>query len=304
MICGDTEINARCRRLPPNHNIHLFMNGISRLSRISGAEHNQICCFVLGLVIDIRLPNNLHNGHLLAAVSGMLDFLYLSQYPVHTSESLDWQDNAFELFHMNKSIFVDLGLCVHFCISKLHNRRHYRPHIELFGTTDNFNTQYTERLHIDFTKNAYRATNFKDPFSQMTIWIIHQEKILAHEQYINWRLSGGEKEAIRAVPALVHRYELKMTKHPLLKAVSLRNVVEKYGVTYLRDALAHYITDLRFPGPRPRMESCYYSHALPVTSHLPHHQVHFDRLLYIRWSYSFCSRFHTCQAQMEGWTRA
>lgn len=247
-VCGDAEIDARCRRLPPNHNIHLFMNGISGLSRVSGAEHDHICRFVLGLIVDIRLPNNLHNGRLLSAVSGILDFLFLSQYPVHTSESLDSQDNAFELFHANKSIFIDLGVRVHFRIPKLHNCRHYRPHIELYGTTDNCNTQYTERLHIDFTKNAYRATNFKDPFTQMTTWLVRREKVVLHERYVNWRSGAPAMEAVRAVPISVRKYELKMTKHPSLKAVSLADVVGKYGATYFRDALARYVANARFPG--------------------------------------------------------
>lgn len=246
-ICGDAEIDARCRRLPPNHNIHLFMNGISGLSRVSGAEHDQICRFLLGLIIDIRLPNNLHNGRLLSAVSGMLDFLFLSQYPVHTSQSLDLQDDAFDLFHANKSIFIDLGVRAHFQIPKLHNCRHYRPHIELYGTTDNCNTQYTERLHIDFTKNAYRSTNFKDPFTQMTTWIVRREKIQIHERYIQWRISG-ESKPVRAIPVIVPEFELKMTKHPSVKAVSLADIMDKYGATYFCDALARYITDLRFPG--------------------------------------------------------
>lgn len=246
-ICGDAEIDARCRRLPPNHNIHLFMNGISGLSRVSGAEHDHICRFVLGLIVDVRLPNNLHNGRLLSAVSGILDFLFLSQYPVHSSETLDSQDDAFELFHANKSIFVDLGVRAHFKIPKLHNCRHYRPHIELYGTTDNYNTQYTERLHIDFTKNAYRSTNFKDPFTQMVTWILRREKILCHARYVKWQLDGNPAEAVRAVPILVRKYELRMTKHPTVKAVTLANVVEKYGATYFRDALARYITCLRFP---------------------------------------------------------
>jgi len=30
--CGDAEIDARCHRLPPNHNIRLFLKGISHLS--------------------------------------------------------------------------------------------------------------------------------------------------------------------------------------------------------------------------------------------------------------------------------
>jgi hypothetical protein len=41
-FCGEAEIDARCRCLPPNHNIRLFMNGISNLSRATGKEHDQI----------------------------------------------------------------------------------------------------------------------------------------------------------------------------------------------------------------------------------------------------------------------
>ena len=43
--CGDAEIDARCRRLPPNHHIRLFLKGISHLSRVTGTEHDHICRF-------------------------------------------------------------------------------------------------------------------------------------------------------------------------------------------------------------------------------------------------------------------
>ncbi|KAJ7697770.1 hypothetical protein B0H14DRAFT_3100321 [Mycena olivaceomarginata] len=45
--CGEAEIDARCRRLPPNRNIRLFMSGISNLSRVTGKEHDQISRFLL-----------------------------------------------------------------------------------------------------------------------------------------------------------------------------------------------------------------------------------------------------------------
>ncbi|KAG0693995.1 hypothetical protein DFH29DRAFT_985378 [Suillus ampliporus] len=58
--CGEAEIYAHCQRLPPNHHIRLFRKGITSLSRISGAEHTQICRFLLGIIIGICLPNNLN----------------------------------------------------------------------------------------------------------------------------------------------------------------------------------------------------------------------------------------------------
>jgi hypothetical protein len=41
--CEPSEIDARCRRLPPNHNIRLFTKGISSLSQVTGQEHDQMC---------------------------------------------------------------------------------------------------------------------------------------------------------------------------------------------------------------------------------------------------------------------
>ncbi|KAG2018336.1 hypothetical protein CC2G_007772 [Coprinopsis cinerea AmutBmut pab1-1] len=119
-----------------------------------------------------------------------------SPYPVHTDETLDVLRNALQAFHDHKSVFVDLGIRDHFNIPKLHFASHYVEKIKLFGTTDNTDTEYTERLHIDLAKDAYAATNHKDELPQMTTWLERREKIFKHEQYINWRISG-EKLPVR-----------------------------------------------------------------------------------------------------------
>ncbi|KAK7437570.1 hypothetical protein VKT23_018468 [Stygiomarasmius scandens] len=55
-VYGAHEIDARCRRLPPNHNIRIFMKGIATLSHVTGQEHDQISHFLLGLIADTELP--------------------------------------------------------------------------------------------------------------------------------------------------------------------------------------------------------------------------------------------------------
>ncbi|KAJ7798366.1 hypothetical protein B0H14DRAFT_2388732, partial [Mycena olivaceomarginata] len=98
--------------------------------------------------------------------------------------TLDHLDNALQRFHDNKSIFVELGIRNDFNLSKLHFCHHYIMYIKLFGMTDNYNTEYTEaeavteRLHIDLAKDAYRSTDFKDEFPQMTLWLERKEKII------------------------------------------------------------------------------------------------------------------------------
>ncbi|KAG2345891.1 hypothetical protein BDR05DRAFT_1012129 [Suillus weaverae] len=239
--CGPAEIDARCQRLPPNHHIRLFMKGITGLSRVSGTEHAQICRFLLGIIIDIQLPENLASACLLRAVRGLLNFLYLAQYPCHSSETLSLLDDALALFHDNKEIFVDLGIRNHFNLPKLHATRHYASMIRLYGTTDNYNTEYTERLHIDLTKDAYRATNHKDEFAQMTQWLERKEKILRHDKFIEWRLHGNPFPHHPRPPDLSYDCTQTLTKHPSAKAVSIQRLISDYGATYFREALARYI---------------------------------------------------------------
>jgi len=128
------------------------MKGISHLCHVTGTEHDQISRFLLGLVADIHLPDGHSNARLVHAVHALLDFIYLARYPIHTSETLEKMNNALHMFHLNRDIFVSLGIGKHFNIPKLHNSSHYYELIQLYGTVDNFNTEYTERLHIDLQR--------------------------------------------------------------------------------------------------------------------------------------------------------
>ncbi|KAJ7347927.1 hypothetical protein DFH08DRAFT_914410 [Mycena albidolilacea] len=185
---GPAEIDACCQRLPPNYNVHLFLKGITTLSRISGMEHGQICA---------------------------LDFLYYSQYPIHSTETS---------FHDNKLIFIDLGIHNNFKIPKLHNISHYPLHVQLFGTFNNYNTEHTEWLHINFTKDAYHATNQKDEYLQMTLWLERKEKILCHEKFIHWRCAGSPPHPLQNPPGTP----------PIL-------------AEYFRDAFAHFVVGFQNP---------------------------------------------------------
>ncbi|KAI0639898.1 hypothetical protein C8Q77DRAFT_1214290 [Trametes polyzona] len=280
---GPEEIDARCRRLPPNHQIRLFLKGITTLQRVTGKEHADMCRVLLGLVIGLPLPAGLSPGRLVRAVRALLDFLYLAQYPAHTSDTLHLLQDALQRFHANKEIFIQLGVREHFRIPKLHALDHYVQSIKLFGTTDNYDTQYTERLHIDFAKDAYRATNHKDAFPQMTIWLERREKILRHEAFVAWRLrcanvsevvsdslAASPSEASSQVqrsgsvclsflstaresgtgaqplPSLAMS-SIKITKWPNVKALSFDAAGQFYGARYLRDALARFVVQHRNP---------------------------------------------------------
>ncbi|KAI3998322.1 hypothetical protein K525DRAFT_275320, partial [Schizophyllum commune Loenen D] len=60
-VFGAAEVDARCRRMPPNHDIRVFTDGISSLSFVTGQTHDEICRVLLGLVLDIPLPHRAHS---------------------------------------------------------------------------------------------------------------------------------------------------------------------------------------------------------------------------------------------------
>ena len=285
-VYGADEIDARCRRFPPNHHIRLFMKGITKLTRLTGKEHADICRFLLGLIIGLPLPGGRSPARLIQAVRAILDFVYMAQYAVHTTETLDFLNDALERFHSNKEIFVELGVRDHFNIPKLHALLHYTLSIQLFGTTDNYDTQYSERLHIDLAKNAYRNTNHKNEYSQMTTWLLRKEKIERHSIFMQWYTAQLDSDGLahaqplgpRGPLVLAHQdpelhvprgpehidipiqeplsHELpqhrmtsviSMSKYPSVKALTFEAAARDYGATHLRPALARFVA--RFCDP-------------------------------------------------------
>ena len=245
---GPAQINARCRILPLNHNISLFLKGITFLSRVSGQEHKAICSIILGLIVGIMLPGGQSPSRILGATRALLDFLFLAQLPSHTTGTLLQLKESLSHFHDNKEVFIDLGIREQFNLPKLHSLQHYQSSIELFGTTDNYNTEQSERLHIDFAKDAYRATNRKDEYSQMTIWLERQEKIKQHTDLIERQkratLGGGELAAHQTGPIgppIPSARVIRTAQNPTFKAVPFEVIREHYGAIHFPAALADYL---------------------------------------------------------------
>ncbi|KAI0062603.1 hypothetical protein BV25DRAFT_1803728 [Artomyces pyxidatus] len=250
---GEEEIDARFARLPPNHNLRLFSSGISHLSRVSGQEHKDICRVLLGVIIDLPLPQpGMNPTRLVLATRGMLDYLYIAQYPSHSSTTLEYLDDALNKFHTNKGIFLDLGIRVNFNLPKLHSLIHFVEKIKLFGTTDNYSTEASERLHIDFAKAAYRASNHKDEYPQMTLWLQRREKVHQHALFVKWRLAG-QPAITNAGPAMdPRRFRLQIARFPNAKSVSFAAASARYGARHLKLLLAEFIIRTNHPAMNPR----------------------------------------------------
>ena len=247
------EIDARCRAIPPNHKILLFTKGISTLSRISGHEHKKMCLILLGLIVDLPIPDGRDSSRIIKSVRALMDFVFLAQYKSHTTESIEHLEDCLAAFHDHKAVFVDLGIWANFNLPKLHSLTHYTSSIQLFGTTDNYNTEQSERLHIDFAKDAYCATNRKDEYPQMTAWLERREKMQQHAALINRRQQGlQQRTQTRKIigPPCTRAQHVKMTRHPSVKAVSFDILKTQYGALNFQDALANFIALANNPGAR------------------------------------------------------
>jgi hypothetical protein len=97
------------------------------------------------------------------AVKELLDFIFLSQYPMHNEQTLKCIEDALDLFHKNKSFFIEVGCHPALSIPKFHSLIHYIDSIQFFSTTDNYNTE--------------QATNQRDKFPQMIQWLSHHKKV-------------------------------------------------------------------------------------------------------------------------------
>ena len=251
-IFGWQRINVRCRLMPPNHQTVLFPRGISSFSCVSDKEHKNICRVLLGLIVDHQLADGSSSVWVLKAVCSLLNFLYLAQLPSQSTDTISRLEQSLATFHENKDVFVDLGVRNHFNVPKIHSLLHYCSLIILFGTTDNYNTEQTERLHIDFTKDTYRATNHRDVYNQMTTWLERHEKLQRHAAFIKWQQQEHLPASILPQRLIYEAlwpatHYLKMAQNPTVRNVCFNDIVGEYGAIDFQDALGNFLVQLKEP---------------------------------------------------------
>ncbi|KAG8942374.1 hypothetical protein FRC03_003269 [Tulasnella sp. 419] len=194
----------------------------------------------------------------LDAACALLDFIYLSLLPVHTSDTLVRMRSALDDFHRFKDVFIQEEVRSHFNIPKFHSLVHYVDAIASHGPPDGFNTESPERLHIEVAKKGYRASNKKGYVKQMVKYVLRQEAIVLQEMYLHWynpelardscdntnkeaQVEDEEEEAndlwkaddeeyhsFDAVPFKKDRVTIRYAKHPPLKDLTLSIILEHF----------------------------------------------------------------------------
>jgi hypothetical protein len=242
------ELDRRVRCLPKAYGLRHFKNGISALSQISGTERKNMAKILLGCLVG-AMPNSGLN-----ACRAILDFIYLAQYSTHDDETLQYLTTALKTWHKHSHFFINIGIRDDLNIPKFHSLMHYVKSITFLGTTDNFNTEMFERLHIDFAKKGWRASNHRDEFPQMIQWLSRQEKISTFNGYCAWT-HGGPTESVKDQHTFSSRSaggdHITVTKHPYQASKSIDAIHTTHSAPGFSTCLKEYLNSISlFPSSR------------------------------------------------------
>jgi hypothetical protein len=241
-ILTPQELDRRIRALPPAYGLRQFKNGIFAMSQISGTERKNMAKILLGCLVGCMPAQGI------AAVTALLDFIYIAQYPAHDSVTLGYLRDALDRFHANREYFIITGVRQNFNIPKFHSLLHYVEAIELFGTTDNYNTEMFERLHIDFAKHGWRASNQRDEFPQMIRWLSRQEKVTSfefHQKNLRQSQEKNDSETVPQQPQTKKKAPISIAKHPNFPRRQLSLIEDRYDApdfTYYLKAFLNAFT--------------------------------------------------------------
>ena len=200
-IIGNEEVDSLFRSMPSHPGLRHFKNGISQVSQWTGTEHKEMEKVFLG--IQVASMGGASDERVIIAVRALIDFAYYASLQSHTTHTLAGLRRALDDFHANKDVFIELGGREqnHFNIPKVHSLDHYEELIRLFGSADGFNTESPERLHIDFAKNAYRASNRKDYIQQMARWLQRQENVDRFSEFLAWSRTQSAAPTLLPTPS-------------------------------------------------------------------------------------------------------
>ncbi|KAJ4488961.1 hypothetical protein C8J55DRAFT_534745 [Lentinula edodes] len=187
---GQEEIDVRYQAMPTHPTLRHFKQGISKVTQWTGGEYRSMAKVFLGTLAGAAEPG------VIRAVRALEDFMYYAHFETHCDESLAAMHLAWQTFHAEKSVFVDLKIRKFFNINKVHNIKHYVESICSRGTNDNFNTEMSERLHIDLAKAGYRASNRRNFMVQMTIWLARQEAVHRFTAYLKWAVCNYNPQGL------------------------------------------------------------------------------------------------------------
>ncbi|KAF8600174.1 hypothetical protein BDV93DRAFT_559654 [Ceratobasidium sp. AG-I] len=226
------------KAMPPHSNLRHFRAGITKLEKTTGKEHKDMEKTFVGVMAGLV------NKEVMDAVVAIIDFIYYAQLPSHSDITLKWMDDALTQFHDTKDIFIQLGVRDNFNINKIHLMIHYTMAIRELGTMDGYNTESPERLHIEFAKCAYEATNRIDLFRQMTMYLERRERVFKFDAFLHWAIPEykDDRHHEKDLMSVNSAPGWKIAKKSPFGPVSQDRLARLFGIHYFDYALDEFLS--------------------------------------------------------------
>ncbi|GLB44088.1 putative zn-finger domain-containing protein [Lyophyllum shimeji] len=258
-IIGPEELDVHFRAMNGHAGLWHFKKGISFISQWTGTEHKEMQKVFVGVIAGTV------NEKVLTVVRALIDFVYYAQLHSHTTKTLSALQQCLETFHKHKNILVELEIRDNFNIPKLHNIQHYVDTIVALGSADGYNSESPERLHIDFAKEAYRASNKRDYTEQMAVWLQWQEGIFLRTAYLAWLhpkediqcivddelvdLGDAPSDSDDTSPLPTIHY--KVAKSAPFRNLTIESLASEYGAVHFLPAFCDFIRKHVSRAPTP-----------------------------------------------------
>ncbi|THG95975.1 hypothetical protein EW145_g7868, partial [Phellinidium pouzarii] len=189
MTASGGELDARFKCVPAFTGLRQFKKGITSITQWTGKEHKQMQRVFVALVSGC-IP-----AWLLCITRALVNFIFYARFQSHTTDSLHAMQAALNLFHADIDKVVENGICKDMELPKFASLVHYCEAIMALGTVDSFNTEWSERQHIE-TKEGFRASNRRNPFAQITIRLTRRDKMHLFESYVSWKKKTAQRADI------------------------------------------------------------------------------------------------------------
>ncbi|QRV94941.1 hypothetical protein RhiJN_22959 [Ceratobasidium sp. AG-Ba] len=176
-MLGSNEMDRRTKGMPRFQKLRHFAKGISVIQHWTGKEAKALGRTFLAIVAGYEHPN------VVKATKSIVDFMARAHKHEVSDRDLAAMTNDIIDFDDSKSVFVEpnskSGRPTHedrfHGIPKIHALTHYPYLISQLGAPEGFNTEITERLHIECVKKPWSATNHVNPMQQMIAYLQNRE---------------------------------------------------------------------------------------------------------------------------------
>ncbi|RDB18459.1 hypothetical protein Hypma_000273 [Hypsizygus marmoreus] len=152
---------------------------------------------------------------------------------------------------------------------------HYFDAIKSRGSADGYNSESPERLHIDYAKDAYRASNKRDYIIQMTVWLGRQEAVVGFRAYLDWlseqdegsdtsSVDGGEsdidnEEMAPIAPQVTSNIKVThlISKRPGIPHLDVASIVSDFSAPRFLQSLETFIRRAYPPPQNPLLPNAF-----------------------------------------------